>query len=91
MQKKLFNSDGPKASFLDDRYNKYCCICNRKLVEFDREWNGIDRPTIGRLIYEEKGWTKITGFHFCIFCKKEIITQIEDIVEKKQTLTIKKT
>jgi len=51
----------------DDRYEKHCVGCGKKLLEWEREYDG-HRNEVGKLMFEEKSMKLIMGGRRCKEC-----------------------
>lgn len=62
----------PIRSKKDDKYKKHCVSCDTLLREFERDWDGYDRATIGQVIYEIAEREEILNGLYCLKCAKKL-------------------
>lgn len=79
--KELFQKYFPIFHQKDTMYEKFCVDCGTKIFEWEREYDGIDRPERGRLVYTysdgtirfgEKSYETILDGLRCGYCARNL-------------------
>jgi hypothetical protein len=74
---KIFRTFFPAHHKKDDNYTTHCVDCGVLLKKYEREWNGYDHPTCGKLSFEikEKTYKELGGWR-CSKCYETLISNI---------------
>lgn len=65
----------------DSQYEKHCVLCGKKLIEYDYIIDPV-RCYPGKIIFEDKNYTKMFGSLVCDKCNKKHKTRISNELHK---------
>lgn len=57
----------------DTRYVKHCVDCGLKVLEYKRDWNGIDRASIGEVLFSLPGHRRDLAGYRCPSCRTRLM------------------
>jgi hypothetical protein len=57
----------PAAHDRDDLYHKHCVNCGEQVIVYERCWDGIDKPTVGRATFSTR-FEMLFGGRWCEKC-----------------------